>query len=100
MNFIKSGGKNRRAARMTTMGYHHPDIMKFIQAKRNKDYKTLILIKNGDSADFEGDAYKTVSFQNTNLTVRVDDEFYKKVGRSGDVDLIFVKRGELAGRIS
>jgi len=97
---VKSGGKNRRAARMTTMGYHHPDIMKFIQAKRNEDYKALILMQNGDSADFEGDAYKTVSFQNTNLTVRVDDEFYKKVGSSGDVDLIFVKSGEIAGRIS
>ena len=39
---IKSGGKSRRAARMTTMRYNHPDIMKFITAKVRRGSEGLV----------------------------------------------------------
>ncbi len=37
--------------------------------------------------DWEGEAYRTVSGQNSNNTVRVDDEFLKAVEKDGDWDL-------------
>lgn len=44
---IKSGGKSRRAARMTTMNYHHADIMQFIESKVREEKKAKVLIENG-----------------------------------------------------
>jgi len=97
---IKSGGKTRRAARMTTMKYTHPDIMEFIEAKPREDYKALLLMKAGLSPGFEGEAYTSVKYQNTNLSVRVDDEFFKKIDENGDIELKFVKSGKVAGKIN
>jgi len=74
---IKSGGKTRRAARMTTMRYNHPDVLEFIRSKVLEDKKALLLMQNGFSSGMDGDAYTTVAFQNTNLSVRLDDEFFE-----------------------
>lgn len=95
---IKSGGKSRRAARMTTMKYTHPDIIKFIEGKVREDYKALLLMRAGLSAGFEGEAYNSVTYQNTNLSVRVDDHFFDQVESNGEVELKFIKSGEVARR--
>ena len=97
---IKSGGKSRRAARMTTMRYHHPDIMKFIRAKPNEDKKALILMKAGYSGGMDGEAYTTVTFQNTNLSVRLDDEFFEKLNNDEEVELRRVTDGKVIGKVS
>jgi len=44
---IKSAGKTRRAARMTTIDEQHPDVMDFVRFKRGEDKKALILSQNG-----------------------------------------------------
>ena len=67
---IKSGGKSRRAARMTSMKYNHRDIIEFIRAKVREDNKALTLMKAGYEAGMDGEAYTTVALQNTNLSVR------------------------------
>ena len=97
---IKSGGKTRRAARMTTMRYNHPDIMKFIRAKPKEDYKALLLMKAGLEPGFEGEAYTSVKFQNTNLSVRLDDHFFEQLKKGGYIELRFIKSGEVASKIS
>lgn len=97
---IKSGGKTRRAARMTTMGGKHPDVMKFVRGKVQEDKKALILMQNGYSTGMDGEAYRTVAFQNTNLSVRLDDEFFDAINNNGDVQFYTVKENKPVGKIS
>jgi len=71
----KSGGTTRRAAKMVTLDADHPEIVDFINWKVREEKKVAALIEAGYSADFNGDAYKTVGGQNSNNSVRVTDEF-------------------------
>ncbi|MEK6824151.1 MAG: vitamin B12-dependent ribonucleotide reductase [Nanoarchaeota archaeon] len=96
---IKSGGKSRRAARMTTMKYHHPDIMKFVRGKVREDKKALDLMKAGYSAGMEGEAVTTVTYQNTNLSVRIDDDFFDKVKNNEKIKLKSVVDGSVVEEI-
>jgi len=71
---VKSGGKTRRAAKMQSIKDWHPDVLEFIEAKAREEKKARILIQNGYEANFNGEAYSTVLFQNANLSVRLSDE--------------------------
>ncbi|MCX5635094.1 MAG: vitamin B12-dependent ribonucleotide reductase, partial [Planctomycetota bacterium] len=73
---IKSGGKTRRAAKMQSLKVEHPDIMEFITAKTEEEKKAWALIEAGYSGE---EAYASVMFQNSNLSVRVTDEFMQAV---------------------
>ncbi len=73
---VKSGGKTRRAAKMQSLKVWHPDIMEFIECKYKEEKKARLLIeKGGYEANFNGEAYSSILFQNANLSVRVTDEF-------------------------
>jgi ribonucleoside-diphosphate reductase alpha chain len=76
---IKSGGTTRRAAKMVVVDIDHPEVLDFIEWKMNEEHKAKLLIEAGLSADFEGEAYRTVSGQNANNSVRVTDQFMKSV---------------------
>ncbi len=76
---IKSGGKTRRAAKMQSLKVSHPDIMDFIQCKVNEEKKARSLIKSGYDGSFNGEAYSSVMFQNSNLSIRVSDDFMNAV---------------------
>lgn len=76
---IKSGGTTRRAAKMVVVDIDHPEVLDFIEWKMKEEQKAKLLIEAGLSADFEGEAYRTVSGQNANNSVRVTDEFMKSV---------------------
>ena len=67
---VKSGGKTRRAAKMQTLKCWHPDILEFIECKTNEEKKAQALIRSGYEANFNGEAYSSVMFQNANLSVR------------------------------
>lgn len=82
---IKSGGKTRRAAKMNTLFYWHPDIEEFITAKSEEEKKAWALIEQGYDGSFNGPAYGSVAFQNENLSVRVSDEFMKKADSFSEV---------------
>ncbi|MCZ6678568.1 MAG: vitamin B12-dependent ribonucleotide reductase [Candidatus Poribacteria bacterium] len=71
----KSGGTTRRAAKMVCLDMDHPEIVDFINWKMNEEKKVVALVAAGYSADFNGEAYKTVSGQNSNNSVRLSDEF-------------------------
>ena len=72
---IKSGGTTRRAAKMVIVDIDHPEIEDFIKWKSKEEDKAISLIKDGYDADFNGEAYHTISGQNANNSVRVTDEF-------------------------
>ncbi|MHB1037482.1 MAG: vitamin B12-dependent ribonucleotide reductase [Pirellulales bacterium] len=73
---VKSGGKTRRAAKMQSIKVWHPDVMEFIECKAKEERKARILIeKGGYEANFNGEAYSSILFQNANLSVRVTDDF-------------------------
>ena len=79
----KSGGTTRRAAKMVCLDAEHPEIRDFINWKRAEEKKARALIAEGYPADFNGDAYHTVSGQNSNNSVRLTDEFMKAVQNGG-----------------
>ncbi|MEM9071485.1 MAG: vitamin B12-dependent ribonucleotide reductase [Myxococcota bacterium] len=80
----KSGGTTRRAAKMVCLDMDHPEIADFITWKSKEEKKARALIAQGYSSDFNGEAYHTVSGQNSNNSVRVTDEFMKAVENDGE----------------
>ncbi len=77
---VKSGGKTRRAAKMQSLKVWHPDIMEFIECKWKEEKKAQTLIDSGKyEANFNGEAYSSILFQNANLSVRVTDDFMQAV---------------------
>ena len=85
---IKSGGTTRRAAKMVILDLDHPDIEDFIEWKAIEEDKARALIAAGYPADFNGEAYATVSGQNSNNSVKVPTEFLTAIEEDGDWDLI------------
>jgi ribonucleoside-diphosphate reductase alpha chain len=84
---IKSGGTTRRAAKMVIVDIDHPDVETFIAWKAKEEEKVRALIAAGYSSDFNGEAYATVSGQNSNNSVRVTTEFVQAVVNDDDWDL-------------
>lgn len=80
---IKSGGTTRRAAKMVVLDVDHPEILDFVNWKVESEKKVRALIAAGYSSDWRGEAYRTVSGQNSNNSVRVTDEFMKAVENGG-----------------
>ena len=97
---IKSGGKSRRAARMTTMRQGHPDILEFIRSKVREDRKALTLIEDGYESGMDGEAYQTVAFQNTNISVRLDNYFFDKLMSGGEIELRNVVDGKVVESVN
>ena len=76
---IKSGGKTRRAAKMVILNIDHPDIEDFLWCKSKEEKKALALIEAGYDPSLDGEAYRSIFFQNANNSVRVSDEFMEAV---------------------
>jgi len=94
---IKSGGTTRRAAKMVCLDLDHPDIEAFVNWKVREEIKVAALVeglkrlKSSDEEiretverlgleltyDFNGEAYMTVSGQNSNNSVRIPDAFFE-----------------------
>ncbi len=91
---IKSGGTTRRAAKMVCLDIDHPEIEDFIDWKVEEEKKVAALIAAGYDSDFNGDAYATVSGQNSNNSVRLSNEFLKASDNDADFSLIGRKNGK------
>jgi len=91
---IKSGGKTRRAAKMQSLKVDHPDIKEFITCKTEEEKKAWTLIEAGYNGDYNSEAYNSVMFQNSNLSVRVTDEFMQAVEKDAPWATYAVTTGE------
>jgi ribonucleoside-diphosphate reductase alpha chain len=96
---IKSGGTTRRAAKMVVLNIDHPEIEDFIDWKMKEEQKVAALVAAGYPADFEGEAYQTVSGQNSNNSVRVTNEFMHAVLNDGDWALTWRTDGRIVKRV-
>ncbi|MBW4888153.1 vitamin B12-dependent ribonucleotide reductase [Mucilaginibacter sp. HMF5004] len=84
---IKSGGTTRRAAKMVCLDLDHPEIESFVNWKVEEEKKVAALIAAGYSSDYEGEAYKTVSGQNSNNSVRIPNTFFNALEGGNDWNL-------------
>ncbi|TMD12946.1 MAG: vitamin B12-dependent ribonucleotide reductase [Chloroflexi bacterium] len=92
---IKSGGKTRRAAKMVILNVDHPDIVEFINCKVEEERKAWALIEAGYDPSFNGPAYSSIFFQNSNNSVRVTDDFMAAVEQDREWNTIAVTTGQI-----
>jgi len=85
---IKSGGTTRRAAKMVCLDLDHPEAIEFINWKKDEEKKVAALIDHGYASDYEGEAYQTVSGQNSNNSVRIPAKFFHALDKQENWDLI------------
>jgi ribonucleoside-diphosphate reductase alpha chain len=97
---IKSGGTTRRAAKMVCLDLSHPEIEAFIDWKVEEEKKVAALIAAGYASDYEGEAYKTVSGQNSNNSLRIPNEFFEKLAKGEDWELTGRADGKVMKKIS
>jgi ribonucleoside-diphosphate reductase alpha chain len=110
---IKSGGTTRRAAKMVCLDLDHPDIEKFVTWKAREEIKVAALVEGlkqlSDEQqalakkldlkldyDFNGEAYYTVSGQNSNNSVRIPDAFFDAVDADEEWSLLRRTDGKVA----
>ena len=101
---IKSGGTTRRAAKMCCLDLDHPDIEDFVNWKVREEVKVAAMVEGMKvlprdqkllaerlklklDYDFNGEAYHTVSGQNSNNSVRIPNEFFHLVEKDGEWEL-------------
>ena len=76
---IKSGGGTRRAAKMVILDAVHPDILEFVRSKAHEEAKAYALGEMGYDLGLNGDAWRSIQFQNANNSVRLTDDFFRRV---------------------
>jgi ribonucleoside-diphosphate reductase alpha chain len=98
---IKSGGTTRRAAKMVVLNADHPDIEAFIDWKPREELKVAAMVEGMQhltpeqqaraeelglslTYDYNGEAYETVSGQNSNNSVRLTNDFIQAVQDDAD----------------
>ena len=92
---IKSGGTTRRAAKMVCLDLDHPEVIDFIDWKVEEEKKVAALIAAGYASDYEGEAYKTVSGQNSNNSVRVPNSFFHALDNNADWEMTARSTGKV-----
>lgn len=84
---IKSGGTTRRAAKMVIVDIDHPEVENFIDWKVKEEKKAKALGEAGYDMSIGGEAYSTVSGQNSNNSVRLNEKFMSAVANNEDWEL-------------
>lgn len=97
---IKSGGTTRRAAKMVCLDLDHPEIEGFVNWKVEEEKKVAALIAAGYSSDYEGEAYRTVSGQNSNNSVRIPNAFFNALKEGKEWELKGRTNGKTVKSIS
>ena len=92
---IKSGGATRRAAKMVILNADHPDIKEYIWCKASEEKKAQELIQLGYDDTIDGEAYRSIQFQNANNSVSVTDELMEAVEKDRPWETRLVTSGEV-----
>jgi len=92
---IKSGGTLRRSAKMAILNIGHPDIEDFITCKINEDKKLNALKEAGIKPQRGQELSEEVFFQNTNISVRITDDFMNRVCDKKEFSTKAVKSGDV-----
>ena len=113
---IKSGGATRRAAKMVVLDADHPDIEAFVDWKPREELKVAAMVEGMKhltpeqqararelglalTYDYNGEAYATVSGQNSNNSVRVSNALIDAVREDREWNLIRRTDGAVARAI-
>lgn len=96
---IKSGGTTRRAAKMVCLDLDHPEIETFIDWKVEEEKKVAALIEAGYASDYEGEAYRTVSGQNSNNSVRIPNSFFRALTNNEDWEMTARSDGSVMKKV-
>lgn len=96
---IKSGGTTRRAAKMVCLDLDHPEVVNFIDWKVEEEKKVAALIAAGYASDYEGEAYRTVSGQNSNNSVRIPNEFFRRLANNEDWEMTARSDGKVMKKL-
>lgn len=95
---VKSGGITRRAAKMIIQEYDHPDVLEFLGWKVESEKQVRALLASGMYTPAE--AYRHVSGQNSNNSIRMNDESLEAVVSGGIIDFIERKSGKVRDSMS
>lgn len=96
---IKSGGGTRRAAKMVILDGDHPDVLEFVRCKAHEEAKAYALGEMGYDLGLNGDAWRSIQFQNANNSVRLTDEFFQRAERDDAWQVRAVKGREPVGEM-
>jgi len=97
---IKSGGKTRRAATMQTIGIWHPDVPDILKHKYKEEQKAKILIEAGSPSNWESHTIQDLRAQNVNISIRIDDEFWRAYENNSIYKIRRVKDGKVIREVS
>src|SRR2546429_8256553 len=97
---IKSGGTTRRAAKMVILDADHPDVREFVWCKAKEEKKAWALGEMGYDMSLNGEAWRSIQFQNANNSVRVTDEFMRKAVAEESWDLTARTDGRVLETVS
>jgi len=92
---IRSGGSLRRSAKLVCMDIDHPDIEDFINCKKFEEEKLKVLMRANIKPQKGCELSDEVFFQNTNISVRIPDEFMKCVLDDSHWNTKLVTTGEI-----
>jgi ribonucleoside-diphosphate reductase alpha chain len=92
---IKSGGTLRRSAKLACLNIEHPDIEEFIDCKIFEEEKLAVMRNNNIQNRTGYDLADEVFFQNTNISVRIPDDFMLRVITDQSWSTKYVKTGEI-----
>ncbi len=84
---------------MVCLDLDHPEVVNFIDWKVEEEKKVAALIAAGYASDYEGEAYKTVSGQNSNNSVRIPNEFFRRLTNNEDWEMTARSTGKVMQKI-